>query len=131
MTKEQHMPATIGAFFTEEEKNLDFTCLGIIEPNINMLVPWYLLAAYAYYVEDDPIISDHLFDRMAKQMLECWDKIEHRHKSFITKADLEAGTFLGEYPSRVEGGLKALREIHYGKDARKSNSGSPRRGKNS
>jgi len=50
------------------------------------------------------------FDEMGKTMLKCWDDIEHFHKDFITKDDLNAGTFLGKYPSRVEGGLKALRE---------------------
>jgi len=75
-----------------------------------MVVPWYLMASYAYYVQDDPIISDRLFDLMCKRMLENWDKIEHFHKSYIKKDYLEAGTFLGEYPSRVEGGLRSVRD---------------------
>lgn len=74
------------------------------------MVPYYLMAAYAYYVEDDAIFSDGFFDNMAKTMLERWDEIEHFHKEYITKDDLEAGTFLGDYPSRVEGALKSLRE---------------------
>ncbi len=74
------------------------------------MVPWYLMASFAYYKQADPIFSDGFFDEMGKTMLECWDDIEHFHKNFITKDDLNAGTFLGQYPSRVEGGLKALRE---------------------
>ncbi len=38
-------------------------CMDTIESNPNMLVPWYIMAAYAYYVEDDPLLSeDHLID---------------------------------------------------------------------
>ena len=46
---------------------------------------------------------------MSKTMLERWDDIDHYHKEYINKDDLEAGTFLGEYPSRVEGALRSLR----------------------
>ena len=40
----------------------------------------YLMAAYAYYVEDDPIMSDWHFDMLAKYLLENYDTIEHQHK---------------------------------------------------
>jgi len=80
------------------------------DENINMMVPYYLMASYAYYVQDKPIFSDAFFDQMGKVMLERWDDIEHFHKEHITKDDLKAGTFLGKYPSRVEGGLESLRE---------------------
>src|SRR6056300_1342297 len=65
----------------ECEYTIDKMCSDSTESNINMTVPWYLMASYAYYVQDDPIISDRLFDLMAKRMLENWDKIEHFHKS--------------------------------------------------
>jgi hypothetical protein len=97
------------------DENLDIPCLELIDNNPNLMVPWYLMAAYAYYVEDNPILSDNVFDKLAKRMLECWDKIDHFHKESITVDDLKAGTFLGEYPSRVEGGVKQLREVYYGK----------------
>ena len=45
-------------------------------------------------------------------MLSEWDNIEHMHKHYISKDDLNAGTFLGEYPSRVEGAVKELRGIY-------------------
>ena len=89
---------------------LDKQCLETVDKNINMSVPWYLMAAYAYYEEDNPILSDSMFDRLAKKMLKNWDAIEHFHKHVITKDDLEAGSFLGEYPSRVKGALDALRQ---------------------
>jgi ribosomal 50S subunit-associated protein YjgA (DUF615 family) len=46
---------------------------------------------------------------MGKTMLERWDDIEHWHKEYINKGDLEAGTYLGAYPTRVEGALRSLR----------------------
>lgn len=87
----------------------DKHCGDLIDDNLNMTVPWYLMAAYAYYVEDNPILSDSYFDRLAKKMLDNWDIIDHMHKDIISKDMLQAGTFLGEYPSRVKYALQDLR----------------------
>lgn len=89
---------------------LDDHAAEIFSKNINMMVPYYLMAAYAYYQEDDPIFSDHFFDSMAKTMLAVWDDIEHFHKHLINTDDLNGGTYLGEYPERVKGGLESLRK---------------------
>lgn len=89
---------------------LDDHASKIFAKNINMMVPWYLMASYAYYKEDNPIFSDSFFDEMGKTMLAVWDDIEHFHKHLITKDDLKAGSYLGEYPSRVKGGLESVRE---------------------
>ena len=90
--------------------NFDQHAAELFAKNINMMVPYYLMASYAYYKQDDPIFSDGFFDSMGKTMLACWDDIEHWHKKYITKHDLQAGTFLGKYPSRVEGALRSLRK---------------------
>ena len=95
---------------------LDTYAAKIFEKNVNMMVPWYLMASYAYYVQDDAIFSDGFFDEMGKTMLAVWDDIEHFHKEHINKGDLEAGTFLGKYPSRVEGGLAEVRKKFYTKN---------------
>ena len=95
---------------------LDDHAAKLFAKNINMMVPWYLMASYAYYEEDDAIFSDGFFDDMGKTMLACWDDIEHFHKEYITKGDLEAGTFLGKYPSRVKDGLASLREAYFTKN---------------
>lgn len=71
----------------------------------------YLMCSYAYYKEDDPLISDAEFDELGKWLLENWDDVDHRHKLYITKHDLEAGTFLGKYPSMVPGAVKSYREL--------------------
>ena len=86
---------------------LDQQCIQIVGDNINMTVPWYIMAAYAYYVDDDPILEDHIFDRLSTKMLAHW--IEHFHKHFLNKEMLEAGTYLGEYPSRVKDAVMELR----------------------
>lgn len=75
-----------------------------------MTVPYYLMASFAYYVEDDPIFSDAFYDNLAKTILDNWDSITHRHRDVLSKDALEAGSFLGEYPSIVEGAVKSLRE---------------------
>ena len=73
-----------------------------------MLIPWYLMAAYAYYELDDPFLSDGVFDNMAKQLHAKWDQVEHFHKHLLTRMDLLAGTYLGKYPLRVQEATKHL-----------------------
>jgi hypothetical protein len=67
----------------------------------------YLMAAYAYYKDDDPIMADFMFDDLAKHLLETIDSLPaHPHKHLLTKDDLRAGTYLGEYPEIVIGALE-------------------------
>ena len=94
---------------------LDNYAAKLFAKNINMMVPWYLMASYAYYKQDDAIFSDGFFDDMGKTMLAVWEDIEHFHKEYVTIDDLEAGTFLGEYPSRVEGALVEVRKEFFTK----------------
>jgi len=91
---------------------IEKACMDICDDSINMYVPWYIMAAYAYYVDDDPIMEDTLFDKMAKRILEHWDEIEHRHKSYLNKDMLVAGTYLGDYPPQIEGALQSVRETY-------------------
>lgn len=69
----------------------------------------YLMCAYAYYVEDDALITDAEFDELGKWLLKNYDSVEHMHKHLVTKDDLNAGTYLGEYPSMVKGAVKSWR----------------------
>ncbi len=73
-----------------------------------MYVPWYIMAAYAYYVEDDPILADSRFDALARRILEHWDEIEHRHKSYLNKDMLEAGKYIGDYTPQIRGALDSI-----------------------
>lgn len=92
-----------------DPENLDKEMHDFIDMNMNLSVPWYLLASYAYYVEDDPILTDAAFDRLARLMVEKWGELKHEHKEFLSLDMLEAGTYTGEYPKKVKGGLDALR----------------------
>ena len=92
-----------------DKMGIEKACMDTCDDSINMYVPWYMMAAYAYYVEDDPILSDTMFDKMAKRMLELWDEIEHPHKKYLSEDMLKAGTFIGEYPSRIKGALDSVR----------------------
>lgn len=76
--------------------------------HLDRAVGWYLMAAYAYYELDEPLISDLEFDQLAKLLLDNWDNLTHPHKKFLTEEMLQAGTFIGKYPSIVEGATLAL-----------------------
>jgi hypothetical protein len=91
---------------------LDKDCYDIIDNNINMAVPWYIMAAYSYYVDDEPILSDSAFDRLAKKILSNWEEIDHYHKEYLNKDMLKAGTYLGNYPSRVKDAVEQVKEIY-------------------
>lgn len=80
-----------------------------ITDNPNMIVPYYLMLSYAYYVQDSPLASDGFYDKLARKLLKEWDNITHYHKHLIDKDALEAGSFLGTYPSIVEGAVNDFR----------------------
>jgi hypothetical protein len=67
----------------------------------NMLVPWYLMASYGYYIRDESLLSDHVYDALCEQMADEWPSLTHMHKHLINPEWLSAGTcFLRdeEYP---------------------------------
>ena len=83
----------------------------IWEDNLNMLVPFYLMASYAYYEEDDPIVSDAEYDTICRMLDENWDTVKHSHKWCVNKEDLKAGTgYSLKYPDRVKYATKHFRE---------------------
>jgi len=66
-------------------------------------VSFYFMMAYAYYVEDEPIGSDHLFDVLCRYLLQEFDNLhDHKHRYLLTKENLRAGTYLGEYPDHIK-----------------------------
>ncbi len=82
-----------------------------ITHNVNMLVPWYLMASFAYYQLDTPVLTDGLFDDLCKQLDAAWDRITHRHKALIEREALAAGTCLlarENYPAIVAGAVANL-----------------------
>ena len=68
------------------------------------MVSCYLTAAYCYYHLDISPLTDYAFDLLARQLLACWDEVDHIHKHLITKDELLMGTLLlaeDKYPSRI------------------------------
>ena len=59
---------------------------SLISANNNMTIPYYLMASYAYYKEDDPIFSDDFYDMLSKKILNNWDTIEHYHKHLLDQS---------------------------------------------
>ena len=77
--------------------------------NPNMLVPYYLMYSYAYYKENESLISDTEYDDICKQIIDKWDNITHWHKSLLTLDALKAGTGYDiKYPNRVISAAKLL-----------------------
>lgn len=91
---------------------IEKACTDTCDDSINMYVPWYLMASYAYYEDDDPIISDSMFDRMSKRILTHWDEITHRHKEYLNIDMLKAGTYSGTYPPQIKGALQSVRDSY-------------------
>lgn len=94
---------------------LDDYCKAILRVNINMAVPWYLMAGYAYEIEDDPIISDSAWDWLCQTIQDNWQTIQHPHKHYIDFDTLSTATASGikeeNLPPMVIYGLKAVREM--------------------
>lgn len=63
-----------------------------IKANINMLVPWYLSASYAYYDQNESLLTDSYYDEICELLDKHWDEITHRHKYLIEREALSAGT---------------------------------------
>ncbi len=61
---------------------------------------------------DTPIISDALFDEMAKVMVTSWDEITHQHKRLITPEHLKSGSLYDlkpeDYPIMCRAGATHL-----------------------
>ena len=87
-------------------------------PNYNLLVPYYLMMAYRYYVKDDPMVSDSLFDMTAKKLLKEWENIKHFHKYLLNTDMLVAGTYIGDYPTIVEDASYAVSNKEFEKKLR-------------
>jgi hypothetical protein len=91
--------------------NHDEAFKAATEKNRNMMVPWYLMAAWAYYCADEPIITDGSFDFLCFRLDIEWGQIEHWHKHLVDREQLQAGTCLkaeGDYPEIIKGAARSL-----------------------
>ncbi len=70
--------------------------------NPNMLVPYYLMYSYAYYQENESLITDTEYDDICRELIDKWDSITHWHKRLLNLESLKAGTGYDiKYPDRV------------------------------
>ena len=77
--------------------------------NPNMLVPYYLMYSYAYYKENESLITDSEYDQICQDLITNWDDITHWHKRLLNLESLKAGTGYDiKYPPRVVGAAIAL-----------------------
>ena len=89
-------------------------CMTVIGDNRNMLIPWYLIASYAYYILDRPLVSDGTYDEICVMLNREWDGVDHMHKEWIDRNDLEAGTRLStSYPSMAKAAACGLAGVRY------------------
>lgn len=82
----------------------------------NLLVPWYLMASYAYYIRDASIMPDGDYDALCARLDRQWAKVEHRHKHLIDRGWLSAGTcFLRreQYPTITKSAACSLAGVPF------------------
>jgi hypothetical protein len=80
----------------------------------HMVIPWLLMASWLYYIRYDhsPILSDAVYDRSCKWLMNNFDKVEHPHyKKLITEEALEAGSLFKLTPKDYPSYLIWLAEI--------------------
>ena len=74
-----------------------------------MLVPYYLMFSYAYYKENESLITDSEYDQICQDLITNWNDITHWHKRLLDLDSLRAGTGYDiQYPERVVNGALAL-----------------------
>lgn len=99
-------------------KNCDSMALAVMGMSPNSAIPWFLMASYLYYQHDVSLLSDSLYDQMAKAILEAWDELEHDHKKLIRKSDLIAGSLYRlkatDYPNRTKAAAVTLADDELG-----------------
>lgn len=72
--------------------NYDERCRQDFKTNPSSCIAWMLMASYAYYCKDEGLLKDETFDKLCLYILNNWDTLEHKLKSFVPKESLSAGT---------------------------------------
>ncbi len=74
----------------------------------DLLVPHYMIHCYLYYELGSAIISDHVFDALAKRLYNEWENARHHHRELIDKEALLSGGNYLKYPLRVQKSAESL-----------------------
>lgn len=64
-----------------------------------------LVYSYAYYILDDILVPDDMYDQMMRDLLNNWDKVDSEWKHLVDEDSLRAGSMShlrrGMYPEEV------------------------------
>lgn len=75
----------------------------------NMLVPYWVMSAWAYEHGEAPLVSDVFFDYIAEALGAEWDSIEHAHKGRINRDCVKTAiAWDGPWPSMAIGAARTL-----------------------
>ena len=72
--------------------NFNKVCRDCVKKSPSSSVAWFLMTSFAYYHYDISILTDEVFDKMCKYMLDNYELISHPHKYLVTKDMLGAGS---------------------------------------
>lgn len=112
------LPKVVKREKKQAPQHLDVMCMVVLNASPNGSIPWWLMASYLYYTHDVALLSDGLYDEMARAMLEAWDELEHMHKHLITVQDLKMGSLYRlhelDYPNMTKAAAVTLTNNHMG-----------------
>jgi hypothetical protein len=89
---------------------LEAYCRDRIASNPNLLVPWWIMAAWTYdRVGSETLISDALFDEIAVRIDREWETITHWHKPLLDRRMLKSALAIrGQWPLRAMHAAESL-----------------------
>lgn len=99
-----YLPGSNDPLLRGERRNPSFTLeqLGArtVDYNADMLIPWILMASYAYYQLSIPLVPDSLYDEWTRRLSRVWWRVKHRHKHLIIHGTPQVSVLLKEddYP---------------------------------
>lgn len=84
-----------------------------IDTDKNRLIPWYIMANLAFN-NNDPILSDAIYNRMVGRIFNEFDELEHELKiQCIAISVMERKVSIAFIPESFTNKLKLLRMVKY------------------
>lgn len=106
----RHTPACKTPPLVVVNGRLDEYVKQLVARNVSSAISWWLLGSFAYYMLDETLFSDELFDELNELIIEHYDTIEHVNKDMVTPERLSAGSAfdIRVWPLRVESSVQHL-----------------------
>lgn len=86
--KKQKIPTLLGNPRYNDSHNVVSFDVDSLPPN--MLIPFFLMASYAYYNRAMNMMPDNAFDALSGRVYREWDSIKHRHKHMVDRESCRA-----------------------------------------